>query len=69
MILPYLVIAIALFNRCGNAAPAEDVGAEEQPVSYSGYQLWSAIPKTDEEREFLLKLQDDYGIVTVPFIY
>ena len=55
-----ILLVSVLFLGIG-AAPANDDDADEAPVTYSGYQLWSATPRTDEEREFLLKLQTDYG--------
>lgn len=42
------------------AAPAENL--PEEAVSYEGFQIWTTQPKTDEEKEFLLKLEETYGM-------
>ncbi|XP_059351453.1 carboxypeptidase B-like [Daphnia carinata] len=49
-----------LFIAC-LTAPQEHVWTEEV-VSYSGFQLWSITPHTNEGLEFLLKIQRDYEL-------
>lgn len=58
-----LLLAIVVFSCvfiASHTAPQEDVWAEDV-VSYSGFQLWSATPRNKEEREFILKIRQDYG--------
>ncbi|XP_046451315.1 carboxypeptidase B-like isoform X2 [Daphnia pulex] len=46
-----------------HTAPQEPLQAwTEDVVSYSGFQLWSATPRNQEEREFLLKIRQDYEL-------
>ena len=51
------VIGLVLISA---APPTETQQDYEEPVSYAGYQLWSANPKTDQERDFLQKILKDY---------
>jgi hypothetical protein len=58
-----LLLAAIIFSCvfvASHTAPQEQ-GWTEDVVSYSGFQLWSAKPRNEEEREFLLKIRQDYG--------
>lgn len=58
-----LLLAAIIFSCvfvASHTAPQEQ-GWTEDVVSYSGFQLWSAKPRKQEEREFLLKIRQDYG--------
>jgi hypothetical protein len=53
-----------------HTAPQEPLQAwTEDVVSYSGFQLWSATPRNQEEREFLLKIRQDYGNEISTFMF
>ncbi|KAI9553940.1 hypothetical protein GHT06_019211 [Daphnia sinensis] len=59
-----LLLAIAVFSCvfvvCQTAP--QDQSWTEDVVSYSGFQLWSATPRNKTEREFLLKIRQDYEL-------
>ncbi len=56
------VFILSLLLFVSAAPPPEPQQDYEEPVSYAGYQLWSANPRTDQEREFLQKILKDYGM-------
>lgn len=59
-----IIVLILSLVLIGSAAPPPPESQQdyEEPVSYAGYQLWSANPRTNQEREFLQKILKDYGM-------
>lgn len=55
------VFILSLVLIVSAAPPPEPQQDYEETVSYAGYQLWSANPRTDQEREFLQKILKYYG--------
>lgn len=60
-LLLVIVVFSCVFVACQTAP--QDQSWTEDVVSYSGFQLWSATPRNKTEREFLLKIRQDYGIM------
>ena len=58
--LLFATILVACVLVASHAAPPDQTWTEE-PISYSGFQLWSATPRSVKEREFLVKIRQDYG--------
>ncbi|KAK4007992.1 hypothetical protein OUZ56_013151 [Daphnia magna] len=55
-----IVVFSCVFVACQTAP--QDQSWTEDVVSYSGFQLWSATPRNKTEREFLLKIRQDYEL-------